>query len=241
MKKLIISFLFIILIFSCSREAAEKLKDRVDDYNISSISALSQVELIYLKILPVDKEGNIDNSLKFEVINHFDKIEAAYISYKDIFEKLESGYFLAAPTVQKSKQILEKLLKQQVYFYKVLDQPDSLYFLQEHIKEGSNSSHCERPSGAWQSIIITDSDIEDRFLDCARNDNTAEENIRVDTQKLLYSAILKGLLVLELVENYNKFDISSINNIISDYKIKLNNPDFNENINFIINKIGGSK
>ncbi len=212
MKKLIIIFLSVLFITSCAHEAAEKLKNSIDDYCNSSISALSQVELIYLKMLPVDKEGNIDNTAKFEVINHFNKIEAAYKSYKNIFEKLESGYFLAAPTVKKSKQILEKLIKQQVYFYQLLDQPNSIYFFSDHIKEGSVVDLSE-----------------------------SEENIRIDTQKLLYSAILKGLLVLELVENYNKFDISSINNIISDYKIKLNNPDFSENINFIINKIGGSK
>ena len=212
MKKLIILLSFILFIFSCSREAAEKLKNASDDYYSSSISALSQVEAFYIKYLPVDKENNIDKSLKYDVTNHFDKIEAAYKSYKNIFEKLESGYFLAAPTVQKSKHILEKLLKQQVYFYQLLDQPNSIYFFSDHIKKGSVVDLSE-----------------------------SEENIRIDTQKLLYSVILKGMLVLELVENYNKFDISSINNIISDYNDKLNNPDFNENINFIINKIGGSK
>lgn len=194
MKKLIIILLSVLFIISCTHEAAEKLKNSIDDYNISSISALSQVELIYLKMLPVDKEGNIDNTAKFEVINHFDKIEAAYESYKNIFEKLESGYFLAAPTVKKSKKILEKLLKQQVYFYDLLNQPELSMTIDE-----------------------------------------------INAKNLLYSAILKGLLVLELVENYNKFDISVINNIISEYNIKLNNPDFNENLNFIINKIGGSK
>jgi len=194
MKKLLIIFLSVLFIFSCTREAAEKLKNSVDDYNISSLSALSQVELIYLKMLPVDKEGNIDNTAKFEVINHFDKIEAAYESYKNIFEKLESGYLLAAPTVKKSKQILEKLLKQQVYFYDLINQPELSMTIDE-----------------------------------------------INAKKLLYSTILKGSLVLELVENYNKFDDSIITNIISEYNQKLKNLDYSENFNFIINKIGGNK
>jgi len=212
MKKLIILLSIILFIFSCSREAAEKLKNASDDYYSSSISALSQVEAIYMKYLPVDKEGNIDKSLNYEVTNHFDKIAAAYKSYKDIFDRLETGYYLAAPTVKKSKAVLEKLIKQQIYFYQLLDLSDS--------------------------TNILDSDIGEGFLDYARNDGK-EEDLSAEARRLLYSAILKGSLVLELAENYNKFDASILNNIISDYKIRLNNPDFNENLNFIVVKIGG--
>ncbi len=212
MKKLIILFSFIFLLFGCSREAAEKLKTAGDDYYSSSISALSQVEAIYMKYLPVDKEGAIDKSLKYDVTNHFDKIAAAYKSYKDIFDRLETGYYLAAPTVKKSKAVLEKLIKQQIYFYQLLDLSDS--------------------------INIMNSDIEEGFLDYAQNDEK-EEDLSAEARRLLYTALLKGSLVLELVENYNKFDASILNNIISDYKIRLNNPDFNENINIIVEKIGG--
>lgn len=210
MKKLIILFSFIFLLFGCSRETAEKLKNASDDYYSSSISALSQVEAIYMKYLPVDKEGNIDKSLNYEVTNHFDKIAAAYKSYKDIFDRLETGYYLAAPTVKKTKAVLEKLIKQQIYFFQLLDQSNS--------------------------INIIDSDIEEGFLG---NEEILEEDLSAEARRLLYSAILKGSLVLELAENYNKFDASILNNIISDYKIRLDNPDFNENINFIVDKIGG--
>jgi len=234
MKKLII-ILFILLIFSCTREAAEKLKNASDDYYSSSISALSQVETVYLKFLPVDKEGNIDKSLKYDVKNHFDKIAAAYKSYKDIFDRLETGYYLAAPTVKKSKAVLEKLIKQQVYFYRLLDQSDSTNIMNSDIEEGFLASPSTTLRTTARAIGVARNDDKGNL----GNEEILEEDLSAEARRLLYTALLKGSLVLELVENYNKFDASILNNIISDYKIRLNNPDFNENINIIVDKIGG--
>ncbi|MBP7553730.1 MAG: hypothetical protein KA885_09925 [Spirochaetes bacterium] len=227
MKKLIILLSFILFIFSCSREAAEKLKNASDDYYSSSISALSQVETVYLKFLPADKEGNIDKSLKYDVTNHFNKIAAAYKSYKDIFDRLETGYYLAAPTVKKSKAVLEKLIKQQIYFYQLLDQSSSTNIMDSDIEEG----FLDSPSTTLRTTA--------RAIGDERNEEILEEDLSAEARRLLYTALLKGSLVLELVENYNKFDASILSNIISDYKIRLNNPDFNENINIIVDKIGG--
>ena len=237
MKKLIILLSIILFIFSCSREAAEKLKNASDDYYSSSISALSQVEAIYMKYLPVDKEGNIDKSLNYEVTNHFDKIAAAYKSYKDIFERLETGYYLAAPTVKKSKAVLGKLIKQQIYFYQLLDLSNSTNIMDSDIKEGFLASPSTTLRTTARAIGVARNDDKGNL----GNEEILEEDLSAEARRLLYTALLKGSLVLELAENYNKFDASILNNIISDYKIRLNNPDFNENINFIVEKIGGSK
>ena len=225
MKKLIILLSIILFIFGCSREAAEKLKNASDDYYNSSISALSQVELVYLKYLPVDKEGAIDKSLKYDVTNHFDKIAAAYKSYKDIFDRLDTGYYLAAPTVKKTKAVLEKLIKQQVYFFQLLKQSDSTNITD--VDTGEDFPDCLSTEPGATSCAIGD-----------KNDGK-EEELSAKARRLLYIALLKGSLVLELAENYNKFDASILGNIISDYAIRLNNPDFNENINYIVDKIGG--
>ena len=213
MKKLTIIFLFILFIFSCSREAAMELKTRVDDFYNSSIESVNRVEEVYFKLLPVDVEGNPDESVRIEIKETFDNIRSSYLTFRNIYEKLPIGYLFAGSIVKKTESVLEKFLKQQINYYNQLEINDSVYFLLDHIRK------------------------ENRSLDSARDDGLGEEELRILTQKQLQTSILKGMIVYELITNYNKLNLKSALDSITYYTDILSSDTFIENIDFIRKKL----
>ena len=208
MKKLTNLFLFILLIFSCSREAAMELKNRVDDFYNSSIESVNRVEEVYFKLIPVDVEGNPDESIRIEIKETFDNIRSSYLTFRDIYEKLPIGYLFAGPVVKKTEPVLEKFLKQQINYYNQLEINNSVYFLLNHIRK-------ENIDGLPQM----------------------QEELRILTRKQLQTSILKGMIVYELITNYNKLNLKSALDTITYYTDILSSETFIENIDFIRKKL----